>query len=240
MLNIILQKFSAMNSEFIENVLNEFTVPPGVSVVNEVRVSKPVYEILKRIFDIFSSITALIVLMPFLLIIAFVIFVDDGGNPLFSQYRCGLNGKRFKMYKFRTMCTDAESKHCELQKHNEMDGPVFKIKNDPRITRVGKFFRASGIDELPQLINILKGDMSVVGPRPALPKEVNQYGDKENVRLSVKPGLTCYWQVTPDRNSVSFDEWMELDKKYVAERGIIVDIEIMLKTVLAVIRMQGC
>ncbi len=202
--------------------------------------SKPVYGVLKRIFDFCASFVALIVLSPLMLVIGLVVHFDDKGTAIFSQYRCGKQGKQFKMYKFRTMCIDAEEKLAALQKDNEMDGPVFKIKNDPRITRVGKFMRSSGLDELPQLVNILKGDMSVVGPRPALPNEVEQYGRKENIRLSVTPGLTCYWQIAPDRNRISFDEWMDLDIKYVQERSIIVDIKIILKTVVTVIKRQGC
>lgn len=207
---------------------------------NSVYVSKPVYDFVKRVFDFFASLAALIVLSPILLIIALVIYFDDKGNPIFSQYRCGKDGKLFKMYKFRTMCMDAEEKLASLQKDNEMNGPVFKIKNDPRITRVGKFLRSSGLDELPQLINILKGNMSVVGPRPALPKEVEQYGEKEKIRLMVKPGLTCYWQIAPQRNNISFDEWMKLDKQYIGNRGAVVDIVLILKTVVTVIKRQGC
>ena len=144
--------------------------------------AKPAYDVVKRLFDIVSSLAALVVLSPFLVIVAIVIMVDDNkGSPIFSQIRCGKNGKYFKIYKFRTMCCDAESKLEALQKKNEMDGPVFKIKDDPRVTRVGKFLRSSGIDELPQLINIIKGDMSVVGPRPALPKEVKQYNDEQRI-----------------------------------------------------------
>lgn len=203
-------------------------------------VSKPVYGVLKRVFDFCASLAALIVLSPVMLIIALVIYFDDKGEAIFSQYRCGKDGKQFKMYKFRTMCVDAEEKLATLEKDNEMDGPVFKIKNDPRITKVGKFLRSSGLDELPQLVNILKGDMSVVGPRPALPKEVAQYGKKEKIRLAVLPGLTCYWQIAPSRNDISFDEWMEMDKKYVQERNLWVDIKIILKTVVTVVKRQGC
>ena len=202
---------------------------------------KPAYDVVKRLFDIVSSLAALMVLFPFLLIVAIVIIIDDNkGSPIFSQIRCGKNGKYFKIYKFRTMCRDAESKLEALQEKNEMDGPVFKIKDDPRVTRVGKFLRSSGIDELPQLINILKGDMSVVGPCPALPKEVKQYNDEQRIRLKVTPGLTCYWQIEPDRNSITFEEWMRMDRKYIAERSVLVDIKIILRTVVAVVKRQGC
>lgn len=214
--------------------------PKSTTEESSVYSYKPVYDFVKRLFDFFASLVAIIVLSPILLIIALVIFFDDKGNPIFSQNRCGKDGKLFKMYKFRTMCMDAEEKLAELQKDNEMDGPVFKIKNDPRITRVGKFLRSSGLDELPQLINILKGDMSVVGPRPALPKEVEQYGNKEKLRLLIKPGLTCYWQIAPERNSISFDEWMELDIQYIIDRNVLLDLALIFKTVITVIKRQGC
>ena len=201
---------------------------------------KPVYEFVKRIFDFVASLAALIVLSPLLLALALVIYFDDKGNPIFSQYRCGRNGKQFKMYKFRTMCTNAEELLCKIKDQNEMDGPVFKIKDDPRITKVGKVLRSSGLDELPQLVNILMGNMSVVGPRPALPKEVEQYSEEDKVRLSVMPGLTCYWQIAPDRNSVSFEQWMKLDRQYIKDRNVLVDIVIILKTVVTVIKRQGC
>lgn len=231
-----------MNGDITMDVSEKFLISSEEGKYRETSVysPKPVYEFVKRVFDFFASLAALIVLSPLFLIVALVIYFDDKGSPIFAQYRCGKDGKQFKMYKFRTMCMDAESKLAELQKKNEMDGPVFKIKDDPRITRVGKFLRSTGIDELPQLVNILKGDMSVVGPRPALPNEVAQYGNKEKIRLSVMPGLTCYWQIAPQRNSISFDEWMELDKQYVKDRNVLVDIKMIFKTVLTVIKMQGC
>ena len=151
-------------------------------------------------------------------------------GPIFSQERVGRNGKLFRLYKFRSMCPNAEAKLDELLEQNEMDGPVFKIKDDPRITRVGKFIRKTSLDELPQLWNILKGDMSIVGPRPALPREVEQYGEYEKQRLYVTPGLSCYWQVAPHRNDLTFEEWMDLDVKYVKERGFWVDWKIIFKT----------
>ena len=137
------------------------------------------------------------------------------------------------------MIPNAESRLSELLAQNEMDGPVFKIKNDPRITRVGRILRKTSIDELPQLINILKGDMSTVGPRPALPREVEQYGDYERQRLYITPGLTCFWQIQPNRNDLSFSEWMELDIKYVRERSFITDWKIIFRTIGAVLGMNG-
>ena len=202
---------------------------------------KPVYDFIKRFFDIFFSVLALIVLCPLFIIISVVIMIHDRNlKPFFIQNRCGRNGKQFKFYKFRTMCVDAESKLEQLQEKNEMDGPVFKITEDPRITKIGKVLRATGIDELPQLWNILKGDMSFVGPRPPLPKEVEQYSDTDRLRLLVKLGLTCYWQVQPKRNSISFEKWMELDRKYIQQRSFWVDIKLILKTAVSVFKREGC
>ena len=142
------------------------------------------------------------------------------------------------MYKFRSMYQDAEARLAELQALNEVDGPVFKMTNDPRITPVGKFLRKTSIDELPQLVNILRGDMSIVGPRPPLPKEVAQYSDWDWGRLAVRPGLTCYWQVS-GRSNLSFDEWMRLDLKYIEEQGLITDLRIILRTVVVVLKGDG-
>lgn len=194
----------------------------------------------RRAQDIFFSLLALPVLSPLLLLTAIAIYVDDPhGSPIFRQTRCGKDGKPFRMYKFRSMYVDAEEQLEELLQYNEMDGPVFKIRDDRRITRVGRFIRRTGIDELPQLVNVLKGDMSIVGPRPPLPREVALYTERQRRRLCVRPGLTCYWQIQPDRNAISFDEWVELDLKYIAERSFPVDWKIIFKTVKAVISMQG-
>ena len=189
------------------------------------------YWIGRRTQDVILSSLALVVLSPVMLATAIAIVVDDpSAGPVFSQERIGRNGKPFKFYKFRSMCPNAEAKLDDLLDQNEMDGPVFKIKDDPRITRVGKFIRKTSLDELPQLWNILKGDMSIVGPRPALPREVEQYGDYEKQRLYVTPGLSCYWQIAPHRNDLSFEEWMDLDVKYVKERSFWVDWKIIFKT----------
>ena len=198
------------------------------------------YWILRRGQDILFSLMALLILWPVMLIVALVVFIDDPhGSPFFSQARCGRDGKLFKMYKFRSMYVDAEARLQELLKENEMDGPAFKMKNDPRITRVGRFIRKTSLDELPQLWNILKGDMSIVGPRPALPREVEQYTELQKQRMIVTPGLTCYWQIQPRRNEISFDEWMELDLKYIQERSFWVDWKIIFKTIGAVIHKEG-
>lgn len=198
------------------------------------------YWILRRGQDILFSLIALLILWPVMLILALVVFIDDPhGSPFFGQVRCGRDGKLFKMYKFRSMYVDAEDRLKDLLKDNEMDGPAFKMKDDPRITRVGRFIRATSLDELPQLINILKGDMSIVGPRPALPREVEQYNELQKQRMYVTPGLTCYWQIQPKRNDITFDEWMALDLKYIQERSFWVDWKIIFKTIGAVIHKEG-
>lgn len=202
--------------------------------------SHRLYWVGRRTQDIILSAFALIVLSPFMLLIAVAIMIDDySAGPIFYQDRVGRNGKLFRFYKFRSMCADAEEKLDELLDRNEMDGPVFKIKDDPRITRVGKFIRKTSLDELPQLWNILKGDMSIVGPRPALPREVEQYGEYETQRLYVTPGLSCYWQIAPHRNELSFEEWMDLDVKYVQERSFLVDWKIIFKTFVVCLFGQG-
>ncbi len=196
------------------------------------------YFIIKRIFDIVSSACALVVLSPVFLITAIAIKCENDGPVVFSQERVGKDGKHFKMYKFRSMYTDAEERLKDLQEQNEADGPVFKIKNDPRITKVGHFIRKYSIDELMQLFNVFKGDMSVIGPRPALPKEVAEYDEYAKQRLLVKPGLSCYWQIS-GRSNIGFDEWMELDVKYINEMSFLTDIKIILKTIPAVLKGDG-
>ncbi len=201
---------------------------------------KPIYGFFKRLFDIlFSFVCIILFVFPFAIIIVIILIDDGGASPVFVQKRVGKNGKLFKIYKFRTMCANAEDKLVELQDLNEMDGPVFKIKDDPRITRVGKVLRATNMDELPQIFNIFLGQMSFVGPRPALPREVEKYRDSDRFRLLVTPGLTCYWQVTCNRNGVSFDEWMRLDRKYILERSFAVDIKLFFKTFLSLFRQNG-
>ena len=201
---------------------------------------KKYYWMGRRAQDIFFSLLALIVLAVPMAIVALVIWIDSpGASPIFSQDRVGRDGKIFKFYKFRSMVPNAETKLQEVLAQNEMDGPVFKMKNDPRITRVGHFIRRTSIDELPQLVNILKGDMSIVGPRPALPREVAQYTDYERQRLYVTPGLTCYWQIQPNRNELTFDEWMELDLKYIQDRNFWLDWKLIFQTIWAVLRMYG-
>jgi lipopolysaccharide/colanic/teichoic acid biosynthesis glycosyltransferase len=201
---------------------------------------KKLYWILRRGQDILFSSVALLLLSPVMLILALAIYLDDPhGSPVFSQIRCGRDGKLFKMYKFRSMYMDAEERLKDILDENEMDGPAFKMKDDPRITRMGRVIRKVSLDELPQLINVLKGDMSIVGPRPALPREVEQYTEEQKQRMYVTPGLTCYWQIQPRRNDISFDDWMAMDLKYIQERSLLVDWKIIFKTVGAVLRSEG-
>ncbi len=198
------------------------------------------YLVCKRAFDIAASFCALVVLSPVFLIIYLIIYLDDPhGNPIFSQIRIGKNGKAFRFYKFRSMVVNAEDLLAGLQNQNEMSGPAFKMKNDPCVTKVGRFIRKTSLDELPQLWNVLKGDMSLVGPRPPLPNEVEQYTEEQKKRLSVTPGLTCYWQVQPSRNDLDFGEWFELDMKYLRERSMKTDIKIIFQTILVVLHMEG-
>ena len=198
------------------------------------------YWVLRRAQDIVFSLLALILLAPLALLITLAIVLDSPGDgAIFRQRRVGRDGKLFWLYKFRTMCPDAEEQLNELLSQNQMDGPVFKIKGDPRITRVGRFLRKTSLDELPQLLNVLQGDMSIVGPRPALPREVELYSDYQRQRLYVTPGLSCYWQIAPHRNEMSFDEWVALDLKYIQERSFWVDWKIIFLTVRAMLMKYG-
>lgn len=192
----------------------------------------------KHFFDVLLSATALIVLFPLMLLTAICIKAEDGGPVFYSQLRAGKGGKLFRFYKFRSMYVDADQKLDELRSRNESDGPTFKINDDPRITKVGKLIRKSSIDELPQLFNIIRGHMSIVGPRPPLPHEVEKYTPEQRHRLDVKPGLTCYWQCS-GRSDLSFDKWMELDMKYIRERSLWTDFKIILMTVPAVLTGRG-
>ncbi|WP_242944060.1 sugar transferase [Clostridium sp. N3C] len=187
------------------------------------------YFFVKRLIDLVLSILGIILLSPLMLITAIAIKIESKGPIIFSQIRVGKDGKLFKMYKFRSMVENAEELKEKLLSQNEMSGPIFKMKEDPRITKVGKFIRKTSIDELPQLFNVIKGDMSLVGPRPNLPKEVAQFSEYHKLKLKAKPGLTCYWQVM-GRSSIGFQEWMELDIKYIRERSIWIDLKLIFKT----------
>lgn len=194
--------------------------------------NKKAYLLTKRLIDIIGAFSGIILLSLLFIIIALLIKIEDPkGTIFFSQRRIGLNGKEFRMYKFRSMVSNAEEKLAELLKYNETSGAMFKMKDDPRITKVGKFIRITSIDELPQLFNVLKGDMSLVGPRPPLIREVAEYTDYDKQRLAVTPGCTGLWQVS-GRSNLGFDEMVELDLKYIRTRTLLFDIKIIFKTVL--------
>ena len=200
---------------------------------------KLVYEFVKRAADIVFSMIFLVLLSPVFAAAAIAIKREDGGPAIYKQKRMTKDGRIFTMYKFRSMYLHAEEYLEELQKFNQIkDGPAFKMDNDPRITKVGSFIRRTSIDELPQLFNILKGEMTFVGPRPPLVSEVEKYNSYQRQRLGVKQGLTCFWQCS-GRNNIGFEEWVALDLKYIKTRGIWTDIKILLKTVSAVLRMDG-
>ena len=201
-----------------------------IGLENESSMEFSLYGVIKRLIDVVCSFMGVIVLSPLFIIIAIIIKTTSKGPVFFSQKRVGKNGKEFDMYKFRSMVVNAEELKEKLAAQNEMSGPMFKMKDDPRVTKVGKFIRKTSLDELPQLWNVLKGDMSLVGPRPSLPKEVAQFEEWMYKRLEVKPGLTCYWQVS-GRNNIDFEDWMKLDIKYVEERSTWVDVKLIFKTV---------
>ena len=199
---------------------------------------KVFYDTLKRLMDVVCSLAALVLLSPLFLITAIAIKREDQGPVIFAQDRTGKNGKVFRMYKFRSMYVDAEKRRNELLAQNEADGPLFKIAEDPRITKVGRFIRKTSIDELPQLVNILKGEMSFVGPRPLVTYEQNQCNEYQAQRLLVKPGLTCIWQVS-GRSDTKFDELIEMDLEYIRNRSLWLDIKLILKTVVVVFTHKG-
>lgn len=223
------------NSYIISSGSQSESAEPEITIYEN-----PVYLAVKRCFDIVFSLLCIIVFtIPILFVMLLIVIDSPGASPIYIQYRVGKNGRVFKFYKLRSMVPEADQMLDSLLDQNEMEGPAFKISNDPRITRVGRVIRRTCIDELPQLWNILKGDMSFVGPRPPLPREVEQYNDFQRNRLSVVPGLTCYWQIQPNRNSLTFDKWLELDLKYIEERNVKTDLMIIFKTVGAVLNMEG-
>lgn len=196
------------------------------------------YYVTKRILDFCGALLGIIALSPLLVITAIAIKLDSKGPVFFKQKRVGQDGIIFYMYKFRSMVTDAEKLLDKLKGKNEMSGPMFKMKDDPRVTRVGRFIRKTSIDELPQLFNVLKGEMSLVGPRPNLPREVEKFTERHKIKLLATPGLTCYWQVM-GRSDIDFEDWMELDVKYVRERNIWIDIALIFKTVKVLFGDEG-
>jgi len=202
----------------------------------------------KRLFDIVVAAIALMLLVPVMLVIALLVR-RDGGPVFFKQTRVGLDGREFKMLKYRSMCVDAEAKLKDLLAQNEKaQGVTFKMKDDPRITRVGRVLRKSSLDELPQFLNVLRGEMSIVGPRPPIPREVALYQERDRRRLAVKPGITCLWQVGEregrfweigDRNEIDFDEQVGLDVRYIESQHFWKDLWILLKTVPAILFGKG-
>ena len=215
------------------------SVPELKEKTFEIPAAKPGYEIGKRIFDVVMSTLALIVLSPVLLAVALAIWIHDGGSPIYAQTRLTKGGKEFKMYKFRSMCVDAEKQLDSLMIRNEMKGPAFKIADEPRVTKVGRFIRTTSIDELPQLVNIILGDMSIIGPRPPLPREVAQYTPYQMHRLDVKTGLACYHECMGRSNANDFDEWVESDWRYIRERSLKTDLKIIFLTARIVITKKG-
>ena len=209
------------NKDFIE----------GIEISKILERESKLYLFIKRSIDIICSLAGIIVLSPVFLIVAALIKIEDPkGSIFFCQERNGQHPNTFKMYKFRSMVHNAEELLKDLQHKNEQTGPAFKMADDPRITKVGKFIRKTSLDELPQLFNILKGDMSLVGPRPPIPREVREYNPYQMQRLLVKPGLTCIWQVS-GRNNIGFDEWVDMDLEYIKTRNLLLDIKLILKTV---------
>ena len=196
------------------------------------------YLLTKRIFDVVASLGGLLLLLPLFPFIVLLIKLETRGPVFFKQERVGFEGRLFGCYKFRSMAMDAEAQKEKLAHLNEATGAAFKIKDDPRITGVGRFLRRSSLDEFPQLFNILKGDMSVIGPRPQIPSEVGDYTAEQAQRLLVRPGLTCLWQVS-GRSHLDFSEWMELDRQYVQKRSLLFDLSILARTLPAVIERKG-
>ena len=199
---------------------------------------QPVALLGKRVIDLVGAAVALVVLSPVCLIATILVKTTSKGPVFFAQERSGLNGRTFKLYKFRSMYRDAEARRASLASRNEMSGPVFKIKDDPRITPVGKWMRRFSVDELPQLWNVLAGDMSLVGPRPPIPDEVKKYERWQRRRLSMKPGITCLWQVS-GRNAIDFEDWMRLDLAYIDTWSLRLDVQILLRTVPVVLTARG-
>lgn len=215
-----------------QDVIDSITIESSLKVspvYTEINTSS-VYLILKRVFDLLGALLGLLILSPLLIVLAIIIKLEDwNGSIFFSQQRVGLNGKTFQMYKFRSMVVDAESQLNSLLMHNETTGAMFKMSNDPRVTKIGKILRKTSLDELPQLWNVLKGDMSLVGPRPPLPREVLEYTNHDIQRLIVVPGCTGLWQIS-GRSNIGFNEMVELDLLYIKTRNLWMDFIIVLKT----------
>lgn len=200
---------------------------------------KPVYDFFKRAFDLVMASFALLVLSPVFLGTAIAIKCEDGGKVFYAQTRLTKGGKEFKMYKFRSMCPNADKMLDQLLKYNQVKGPAFKMENDPRVTKVGHFIRKTSIDELPQLVNIIMGDMSIIGPRPPLPREVAQYTPYQLHRLDVKTGLACYHECEGRSDDKDFDKWVESDLRYIRERSVLTDLKVIFRTIGVVLSSKG-
>ncbi len=215
------------------------TVPPSEEPAEEFVIREPAaYRIAKRVFDLLVAVAALVLLVPIIPLIAIMIKLDTPGPVFFRQQRVGRRGCSFAFYKFRSMFVDADERKKEVEALNEQDGPVFKVRSDPRVTNVGRFLRRSSLDEIPQIFNVVKGEMSIVGPRPPLPSEVLRYQPWHRRRLEVTPGITCLWQIS-GRSHLSFNEWMRLDMEYLKQRSFRTDLLILFKTIPAVIARKG-
>ena len=221
--------FNAVAEEYFER--QEETEPSYRVVVLRKGFRYFCYKAVKRAFDFCAGLIALLILSPFILLALLIKWLEDFHNPIYVSNRVGKNGKEFRFFKIRTMCVNAENMKDDLIKKglNESDGPAFKIKDDPRITRVGKIFRKLSIDELPQLINIINGTMSIVGPRPPIPCEVEEYTEEQKQRRLVRGGLLCTWQIQKNRNRLSFDEWVKLDLDYIEKQSLWLDLKIIFK-----------
>jgi exopolysaccharide biosynthesis polyprenyl glycosylphosphotransferase len=213
--------------------------PPDEEPAEEFAIREPMaYRAAKRVFDLLVAIAALVLLLPIIPLIAVMIKLDTPGPVFFRQQRVGRRGRPFAFYKFRSMFVDADERKKEVEALNEQDGPVFKVRSDPRVTNVGRFLRRSSLDEIPQIFNVVKGEMSIVGPRPPLPSEVLRYQPWHRRRLEVTPGITCLWQIS-GRSHLSFNEWMRLDMEYLKQRSLRADLVIFFKTIPAVIARKG-
>ena len=222
-------------------ILSGAGIDPATQIAGErLRTGRWGYRFVKRTFDIAFSLFVLVGFCWLFALVAIVIKLDDPDGPvIFRQTRVGLDGREFQMYKFRSMVADAEQRLTDLAALNEKTGPVFKMADDPRVTRVGRLIRKLSIDELPQFLNVLKGDLSVVGPRPALPREVAEYNEHDRQRLLIKQGLTCYWQTRRNRDAISFEEWVDLDLLYIRQCSVWADFKLIIQTVGCVLTAQG-
>lgn len=224
------------NERTVLPALGDWPAAPVTPLVAPAGNLSSYYQCMKRFLDVVGAATLLVALSPILLTVLAVLAVTTRGKPLFSQERVGLCGRRFRMWKFRTMRLDADKFQHLVQ--NDKDGPIFKNRSDPRITKLGRLLRKTSIDELPQLVNVLLGDMALVGPRPPVPKEVALYKNWQKRRLSVKPGLTCKWQIS-GRSDVGFEDWVRMDLWYVQHQSLLTDFELLVRTPLKVISCEG-